>query len=280
MRQAEKLRQIGLGVQLRKAREEAGMTTRVVAANLGLSPSSVNRNELGSRIPKRDEVSALCGLYGVTGEDKEALLERVSQPAQSAAWLATGYVPDQLASLMVLEQEATIITYVEVALMPGLVQTADYARLVFDGLVGEDTDLEKQVTTRLGRQSLLSRPRGPKVVMFIEEGALNRTLGSSRVLRDQLEQLLLLQRRDNISIRVVPFNAPAYPANGGPFSLYELPDRTTYAFLESQLLGVFVTEPTEAKPFVEVCQSLDTRALDEESSSALIKKTAEGLIDE
>lgn len=276
MRQAEKLRQIGLGVQLRKAREEAGMTTRLVALHLGMSPSSVNRNELGSRIPKRDEVTALCGLYGVTGEDKEALLERVSQPAQSAAWLATGYVPDQLASLMVLEQEATTITYVEVALMPGLVQTADYARLVFDGSVGEE-DLEKRVTTRLGRQSLLSRPRAPKVLMFIEEGALHRTLGSPRTMRDQLEQLVLLQRRDNVSIRVIPSGAAEHPVNGGSFSLYTLADGGSYVFLEARMLGVFVTEPPETKPFRDVCQALDTCALDEESSSALIKRTAEGL---
>ena len=279
MKQAEKLRQIGLGVQLRKARQEAGLTTRSVAMHLGMSPSSVNRNELGSRIPKRDEVGALCALYGVTGDDKEALLERVSQPADPAAWLATGYVPDQLASLMVLEQEATTITYVEVALMPGLVQTADYARLVFGGSVVEE-DLEKRVTTRLGRQSLLSRPRAPEVLMFIEEGALHRTFGSPRVLRDQLEQLLLLQRRENLSIRVIPPDAAEYPVNGTAFSRYRLADGSYYVFLEARMLGVFVTDATETQPFVDVCDSLDNCALDEESSSALIRKTAEGLTDE
>ena len=280
MKQAEKLRQIGLGVQLRKARQEAGLTTRSVAMHLGMSPSSVNRNELGSRIPKRDEVGALCALYGVTGDDKEALLERVSQPADPAAWLATGYVPDQLASLMVLEQEATTITHVAVALIPGLAQTADYARLTLGEPSGDDTDLERLVTSRIGRQSLISRPRAPKVQMFIEEGVLHRTLGSSRLMRDQLEQLLLLQRRDNVCIRVIPLDAAERPANGGSFSLYELADGSPYAFLEAKKLGVFVTESSDITPFVEVSQALDNCALDEQSSSSLIRKITEGMSDE
>ena len=279
MKQAEKLRQIGLGVQLRKARQEAGMTTRSVAMHLGMSPSSVNRNELGSRIPKRDEVSALCALYGVTGEDKEALLERVSQPAHSAAWLATGYVPDQLASLMVLEQEATTITYVEVALISGLVQTADYARLAFGGTANHE-DLEKRITTRLGRQSLLTRPRAPQVRLYLAEGVLHRTLGRPEVLRDQLEQLIILQRRENISIRVIPFSAGECPPTSVSFSLYGLADGSPYVFLEAQKLGVFVTEPAETRPFVDSCQALDTCALDEQSSSALMRKVAEGFSDD
>ena len=277
MKQAEKLRQIGLGVQLRKARQEAGMTTRSVALHLGMSPSSVNRNELGSRIPKRDEVGALCALYGVTGDDKEALLERVSQPAHSAAWLATGYVPDQLASLMVLEQEATTITHVAVALVPGLVQTADYARLALGSADAADAEFERLVTTRVGRQSLISRPRAPKVRLLIEEGVLHRTLGSARMMTNQLEQLLLFQRRDNVSIRIIPFDAAEYPANGGSFSQYDLADGSPYVFLEAHRLGVFVTEAVEVQPFVDVCQALDRCAFDEETSSALIRKIAEGL---
>ncbi len=280
MKQAEKLRQIGLGVQLRKARQEAGLTTRSVALHLGMSPSSVNRNELGSRIPKRDEVGALCALYGVTGDDKEALLERVSQPADSAAWLATGYVPDQLASLMVLEQEATTITYVEVALMPGLVQTADYARLTLGEPAGDETDLERLVTTRIGRQSLLSHPRAPKVQLFIEEGVLHRTFGNPQMLQDQLYQLTLLQRRKNVSIRVIPFDAAAYPANGVSFSVYDLASGSPYVFLEAHKLGVFVTEEAEVKPFVDVREALDKCALDEQSSDALIRKAVEGFDDE
>ncbi|WP_275296511.1 helix-turn-helix domain-containing protein [Saccharopolyspora spinosa] len=266
-------------MQLRKLREDARMSTRSVAKALGLSPSSVNRNELGLRAPSKEEVSALCALYGVVGEDKEALLEKVGDSAETAAWLANG-VPDQLASLMVLEREAVAIIDVQISLIPGLAHTADYARLILGDETAPGIDLENQVATRLGRQAILSRPRAPKVRLLIDEGALHRTLGSRRVLRDQLEHLLVLQRRDNVGVRVIDFEATPRPAIGTSFSLYELANGSPYVFVEVRGLGLFVTEPTEVASFVTACRSLDDCALDETASTALIRKIAETLNDE
>jgi transcriptional regulator with XRE-family HTH domain len=83
VRRSEKMRQIGLGAQLRNLREKAGLSTRSVAKSLGVSASSVNRNELGLRAPSKEEVCALCALYGVGGEDKQALLEKVGNSAET-----------------------------------------------------------------------------------------------------------------------------------------------------------------------------------------------------
>ncbi len=280
MKQAERLRQVGIGVQLKKLREKSGMTTRSVASALGLSSSSVNRNEKGQRIPDREEASALCALFGVTGEEKRELIERIGETSETASWLATGHLPDQLASLMVLEREAVAITDVQVALIPGLVQTADYARLLLGSPAVIDEDVERRVSTRLGRQAILSRPSAPEVSLFIDEGALHRTLGNSQVMREQLEHLLVVQRRDNVSVRVIPARARESPAHGGPFSLYELADGSPYVFVEARSLGVFITEATDVEPFVKVCRALEGCALDEEGSSELIKSIAEGLVDE
>lgn len=277
MKRSEKLRQIGIGVQLRKLREEAGMTTRSVASSLGLSASTVNRTELGSRVPDRDEMSALCALYGVTGEAKRELIERVGEVGEAAAWLESARVSDIVASLMVLERESVSMTYSAVALVPGLAQTADYARTVL-GTHRDET--ERKVATRLGRQAVLSRPNAPTMTMFIEEGALHRTLGNPRMLREQLEQLLVLQRRNNVSVRVIPFDAVQSPANGGPFVLYELADGSHYVFVEAFMLGVFVTDSSEVAPFVETSRLLEGSALDEAGSNALIRKIAEGLTDD
>ncbi|MGP4021104.1 helix-turn-helix domain-containing protein [Saccharopolyspora sp. 5N708] len=279
MRQSEKLRQIGLGVQLRALRENAGLSTRSVAKSLGVSASSVNRNELGLRAPSKEEVSALCALYGVVGEDKEALLEKVGDSAETAAWLANG-VPDQLASLMVLEREAVAITDVQVSVMPGLAQTADYARLVLGDQAEPGIDLENKVATRLGRQAVLSKPRAPRVSCFIDEGVLHRTLGNSRVLRDQLEQLIILQRRDNVEVRVIPFDWTPSSSIKASFSAYELVSGSPYVFAEVYNLGLFVTDPSEVRSFMKVCRSLDESALDTAESSVLIRKIAESLNDD
>lgn len=85
MNRSRRLRQIGIGTQLRKLRENSAMTTRSVARALGISSSSINRTELGQRIPDREEISALCALYGVTGKQKTSLIERVDEVADTAA---------------------------------------------------------------------------------------------------------------------------------------------------------------------------------------------------
>ncbi|MBB5155123.1 helix-turn-helix domain-containing protein [Saccharopolyspora phatthalungensis] len=279
MRQSEKLRQIGLGAQLQQLRQKAGLSTRSVAKSLGISPSSVNRNELGLRSPSKEEVSALCALYGVVGEDKEALLEKVGDSTETAAWLANG-VPDELASLMVLEREAVAITDVQASLIPGLAHTADYARLVLGSGAASGIDLERRVATRLGRQAMLSHPRAPDASFFIEESALHRTLGNPRVLADQLEYLLLLQRRDNVNIRVIPFDTEPSSSVRASFSVYELASGCSYVFVEVYRIGLFVTDASQVAAFVKVCQALDMSALDKDASTTLIRKIAEDLDDD
>ncbi|MCX2734488.1 Scr1 family TA system antitoxin-like transcriptional regulator, partial [Saccharopolyspora sp. NFXS83] len=129
MRQSEALRQLGLGVRLRTLRENKGMTTRSVGSALGVSRSSISRTERGLRAPDREEVSALCALFGVVGDEKQELLDRVGESQETSAWLALGDgMSDQLASLLVLEREAAKITCVELALVPGLAQAPDYTR--------------------------------------------------------------------------------------------------------------------------------------------------------
>jgi len=279
MKRAERLRQLGIGAQLKEMRHQAGMSTRKVAAALGISPASVNRNEIGQRVPGHDELTALCALYGITGERKRALIEHAAESADTAAWVEHGRIADDLASLVILESKARRITCIESTLIPGIAQTADYSRLVIDGSPVESEDIERRVRTRLGRQSILSKPDAPQVNLIIDEGAVRRTLGDLRAWRDQLDQLLILQRRDNVSIRVLPFHAAARPAISG-FWTYELGDGAPYVFVETEGAGVFVTDPSEVGPFLKTCHVLDGAALSEDDSSAFIRNIAEGVRDE
>lgn len=277
MLQANKLRQVGLGVQLRDMRHRAGMTTRAVAESLGVSPSSINRTEVGRRAPDREEVSALCALFGITGEEKQDLLDRVGTRSENTAWLSDE--SDQLASLQVLEREAKTITNVRLTTAPGLTQTGDYAYLVMSPYFQRGVELERQVTTRLGRQAILSKPNAPQVTMFMDESALYRTLGNPRIVRQQLEHLRTLQDRDNVSFRVVPLISDVHPLIGHCFDLYELTDSSLYVFQEGVPFGVFACEPSEVQPFVEASASLNDLALDEQDSNMLIKSATERLAD-
>ncbi|WP_295141473.1 helix-turn-helix transcriptional regulator [Saccharopolyspora sp.] len=276
MKRSERLRQLGVGAQLKEMRHNSGMSTRKVAGALGISPASVNRNEIGQRVPGQDEITALCALYGVTGDLKKALLQHAAESADTAAWVEHGRVTDELASLVVLESKAVEITCVSSVLVPGLAQTADYSRLVIDGSPVEPDDIERRVKTRLGRQAILSKPEQPKVKLLLEEGVLRRTLGDPRVWGDQLDHLVTLQRRDNVSIRVVPFSAAVRPAISG-FTVYQLGDGAPYIFVETEGAGVFVTDPSEVTPFLTTCQVLDRAALSEGESVEIIRNVAEGV---
>lgn len=247
MFQANKLRQVGLGVQLRDMRHRAGMTTRAVAESLGVSPSSINRTEVGRRAPDREEVASLCALFGITGEEKQDLLDRVATRKENTAWLSDE--SDQLSSLLVLEREAKAITYVEVASIPGLAQTGDYAHLMLSSYFKQNSQLERQVTTRLGRQSILSKARAPTVSVILDESVLHRSLDNPAVMREQLDYLLVLQVRANVSIRVVPLNAPSPTLFGGGFCVYELPDGSPYVLVEGTPCGMFTCDPSDVRPF-------------------------------
>lgn len=275
MKRAERLRQLGIGAQLKEMRHGAGLTTRKVAVALGISYTSVNRNEIGQRVPGHDELTALCALYGVTGDRKRALLEHAAESADTAAWVEHGRIADELASLVILESKALEITYVSSTLVPGIAQIADYSRLVIDGSPVNPDDIERRVKTRLGRQSILSMQEAPQITLILEEAVLYRTLGDELVWRDQLDQLLILQRRSNVSIRVLPFDSSARPAISG-FAMYQLGDGAPYVFVETEGAGVFVTDPSEVTPFLTTCQVLDRAALDEDESSELIRYVAEG----
>lgn len=280
MRHADKLRQLGLGAQLRKLREEKALSTRSVARSLGVSPASINRTELGTRCPGREEVSALCALFGVIGEEKKELLERVSETKDNAAWLATDHIPDQVASLMVLEREAVTINGLELALLPGLVQTGAYARLILGASLRNELDLERQVATRLGRQAVLSKPFAPRINFFLDEAVLLHALGNPKIVGEQLRQLVAVQRGENVSIRVLPRESGPHDGHRGAFTLYGLGDGTRYVFVEAQGFGVFVTEPSAVQPFVEACEGLDKHALSAQDSDEMILAAAERLEDD
>lgn len=281
MPEGAKVRQVGLGAQLRRLRHTTGMTTRSVAHALDISPSSVNRTEMGNRVPDREEIGALCALYGVTGEHKLLLIDHADKGSRNAAWLEmSSKVSEQAAAMMVLEREATAITNLEVTFIPGLAQTPDYARLLLDGVLFEDQDLETQVARRLSRQVILTRPVPPEVGLIIDEGALHRTLGNARIVREQLEHLLIVQRRPNVTLRVIPLSAARHPGLHGPFAAYEVPGGGTQVFVESRNFGVFLTEPVDVEPFVQAWQKLSDHVLDEQKSAELIKSIIGRLSDE
>lgn len=277
MNGANKVRQMGLGADLRQLREGSGMSTRSVAERLGVSRMAVNRTEVGRRTTPTEEVIALCALYGVTGRQRERLVERASGGDGSSSWLATGpAMADQVMSLVALENEASWITDVALGLIPGLLQTPEYMRAV----VVTSRAPDWMVRTRLGRQGLLTHAEAPEVRFVVEESVLHRPLGGIQVLREQLSHLLYMGSKPNVSIQVVPLNAGRNAALDSSFVVLGFPERNAHAYVEARGSGLILTRPQDVEPFEEALVEVDKAVLDEQRSATLIEKIREELSDE
>lgn len=276
MNGANKVRQMGLGADLRQLREGSGMSTRSVAERLGVSRMAVNRTEVGRRTTPTEEVIALCALYGVTGRQRERLVERASGGDGSSSWLATGpAMADQVMSLVALENEASWITDVALGLIPGLLQTPEYMRAV----VASSPAPEWMVRTRLGRQGLLTGPNAPEVRFLIEESVLHRPIGGATVLHEQLEHLLRISAKSHVSIQVIPLKAGKTAALDGSFVILGFPGRNSHAYVEARGSGLILTRPDDIEPFERGLPEINDAVLDEARSAKLISQIKEDLPD-
>ena len=208
--------------ELRQLRPPHVVTQRQVADALDWSPSKVTRIENGSVSISVTDLRALLAYYGVTAPQVvEGLVDlaRRSRRARSPfAAFGDVFPPDAL-RFFDYEQSATWIGTIEQLVMPGLLQTADYARAV---MAVHDVGAEKAqrfVRSRQVRQQVLDRPDPPALSFIIDESVLLRAIGGRAVMRAQLEHLLAVAARPHVAIRVIPLALGEHVGLRGPFVL-------------------------------------------------------------
>ncbi|MBB5433159.1 helix-turn-helix domain-containing protein [Nocardiopsis composta] len=212
-----------LSAALRRLREESGLSAAAVAKRLGWSTGKLTRSERNEwRFPKRDEVAALLDLYGVEGEDRAHLLSLTEEARGRSDWhqyadLYTGPLPE-------LEAEAVRIRTYEAVLIPGLLQTPDYAAAVSRAsqIVPAD-QIERKVESRMLRRGVLDAPNGPHLTAVIDEPALRKAVGSHAVMAEQLRFLAGMAAHYKVTVLVLPDEAGAHPAVDGAFTLFDFP---------------------------------------------------------
>lgn len=214
-----------LRVTLRQARESAGLTQKAVAAELDWSPSKIIRIEQGAVGVAPTDVRALLATYGVTDERLVAELIELARGSKKQSWsdYKSVYSKESLA-LFGSEAAAKIIYKYEPTFVPGLLQTADYARALLAGQGRSSDEIELMVNARLERQELLDSDARPDLEFILGEAVVSRTVGSRRIMRRQLERIKELGGRPGISLRLLPFSAGAYPRMGGAFTILEFDD--------------------------------------------------------
>lgn len=218
-----------LGAQLRRLRESNGVTRETAGWEIRASESKISRMELGRVGFKERDVSDLLTLYGVTDtEDREALLALAREANTPGWWHRYGDVlPHWFQSYLDLEAAATMIRAYEVQFVPGLLQTADYARAVImiDHSGSGAEEIERRVTLRMSRQRLLHRPNPPQLWAVVDEAVLRRPMGGREVMRGQIARLLEATKLPNVRIQVIPFHVGGHAGAGGAFTLLRFPEQ-------------------------------------------------------
>jgi transcriptional regulator with XRE-family HTH domain len=208
--------------ELRQLRPPEVVTQRQVADALDWSPSKVTRIENGSVSISVTDLRALLAFYGVTDAgtvDGLVDLARRSRRARSAfATFGDLFSPEAL-RFFDYERSASWIGSIELLVMPGLLQTCDYARAVMSVHdVGVDK-AERFVRSREVRQQLLDRPEPPELSFIVDESVLLRAIGGRAVMRAQLEHLVAVAARPRVTVRVIPLALGEHVGLRGPFVL-------------------------------------------------------------
>lgn len=217
-----------LRAEVRHARETANLTQRDVARAMDWSLSKLIRIETGTVGITTNDLRALLNHYGIRDQERiDALLE-TARKARERSWWSTyrDVASPELITMLGYESSASYIRNFESLLVPGLLQTEEYAHELFKFLRGPKNPrrLDALVELRLERQELFTRPNPPELHFVIDEAVLRRRVGGYDVMKRQLERLLEATALSHVTLRVMPFAHGMYRGLRVPYMLFEYED--------------------------------------------------------
>jgi transcriptional regulator with XRE-family HTH domain len=280
-----------LGRYLRDLRNQAGLTVKDAARGLEWSETKIWRIETGQTSLRSFDVEVMCRVYKAQSGMTTALMSLAKETKARGWWQAYGdAVPEWFDLYVGLEAAASKLSLYGQELVPGLFQTADYARTVITADHPEESDEEadRRVSLRMARQALVRRTIDPPALQVtLNESVLRRTVGGHQVMAAQLQRLAEASELPNVSLRVVPFAAGFHPGVlSGSFNILRFPlngggqesePPTVYADLYTGAL--YLDKPSEIDRYSEAYAGIWEHALDEEASRELIQQAAEALTD-
>ncbi|WP_215548017.1 helix-turn-helix domain-containing protein [Amycolatopsis sp. CA-230715] len=266
-----------LGRQLRKLREHAGVTLRQAALELRTTDSSVSKYESGVNRPQWPTVKTLLSLYEASDEDRARV-----QVFWDEAATATPYIrlpagaSKMFRQLVRSEGEASTVRTIAPSVVPGLLQTADYARAVHASAQRSrepKVAADEFVAQRLNRQKRLIGPDPLHLHALLDEVVLHRLVGDKEVMRGQLEHLLRAGEMPNVRIQVLPYDIGAYGSMAGTCYLfgYEDPEDQAVAYLEHAAGGVWIEDGEDVQHLSTMFDSVSADALSPEDSAEFIR---------
>jgi transcriptional regulator with XRE-family HTH domain len=272
-----------LGTELRNLRESNGYKLEEVAAQLGVAPSTLSRIETGKAPTKSAYLNQLLEMYGVVDAGQRQVLVDMAREGHRKGWWAAydDVLPSGFDIYVGLEAETAAVRSYEISVVPGLLQTPDYARAVLREMFPRHGagQIDRLVDLRMERQRRLDDDPPLEVWAILDEAVVRRPVGGKQVMRDQLDRLLDLALRASITLQVLPFDCGAHAGHGGPFSILEFPNRSDgeVAYVESVAGILYLEKEREVRTRVEAFDRLRAAALAPAASVELIARVAQEL---
>lgn len=258
------------GGELKHYRTRAGMSQEELGSLVFLTGDMIGKIENGQRVASERTTESLDAVPELnTG----GALTRIREHIKGARMLRA--MPGWFWEWTAREAEAVTLRLYEPLLVPGLLQTADYARAVLRTRVGDtDEEIEELVSARLERQSVLSKDKPPTLWIVIDEGVVRRPVGGPAAMREQLNALVEAARRPNIVIQVIPSDAGAHEGLRGPFMIADFADAPSAAWQDGAVYGQLVDDPGGVTAVVTTFDTLKSEALPRSASLALMEEVA------
>jgi transcriptional regulator with XRE-family HTH domain len=258
------------GAELRYYRERAGLSQTELAALVNVSHDVISKIETGDRPPAKNFPERLDAVPQLDTRDGLARLWKNLRKG-----LRHQAVPGWFRPWTHIEAEATILRWYEPLLVPGLLQTEEYARAILAAEPGSrPDDLTDQVAARMERQTILERADAPQLWCVLDEGVLHRCVGGAKVMHDQLEYLADVAERPQTSIQVIPASAGAHAGLLGGFIVADLDGAPGMVYLETAAEGQIADSPAIVTHVTFRFDSLRSEALPRAASRDLIMKVA------
>jgi transcriptional regulator with XRE-family HTH domain len=250
--------------ELQAARTRAGMSQDELAARISYSPSLVGMVESMRRVPRLDFAQRCDEALATTGTF-----------ARLHEHLRTAPFPSWFRPFVQHEAEAAALHWFEQTLVPGLLQTADYARALLSTRVGaSDEDVEQAVSARLERQAILDRDEPPLLWVIMDEAVLRRPVGGADVMRAQVEHLAEMAGRSNVVIQVIPYSVGAHEGVNGAFVIADFAVAPSIVYLETALTGLVVERPEDVASVRLTYDTLRSEAMPRAASLDLLREVA------
>nr|WSY54124.1 helix-turn-helix domain-containing protein [Streptomyces sp. NBC_00886] len=267
-----------LGQELRRLRELKGMTAEEVAERLLVSQSKISRLENGRRSISQRDVRDLCGVYEV--EDHrivDSLMQMAKDSRQQGWWHSFGDIPYSV--YIGLETDAASLRVYDPQVVPGLLQTRQYAEALITGALPEtaSADVDKRVQVRLRRQERISAPENPlRLWTVMDESAVRRVVGNRSLMRDQLEHLVEQSQLPHVTVQVIPFDMGAHPGLNGQYAILEFPDAadSSVVYIEGVTSDLYLEKANDVQKYSVMYEHLRAQALNVDQSRQFIADIA------